>query len=138
MGSWERMSVRSTIARLLTALAVLGLVAGALVAPAQARAFAGGDYRDVVAQQDDVASPHVAPMPADMPCCDPAPSDPDCRDTKACPFAAACAAKIVAGILPTPLAGDALVAPVLLPVRQDHIRPSLAAAPQAPPPKPRS
>lgn len=133
------MSIRSTIARLLTAFAVLGLIAGASVAPAQERAFMGdGVQRGIVAQQGGVTTPHVAPMPDDMPCCDPEPSGPDCRDTKACPFAAACAAKIVAGILPTPLAGDALVAPVLLPVRQDHIRPSLAAVPQAPPPKPRS
>ena len=133
------MSIRSTIARLLTALAVLGLIAGASVAPAQARAFVGdGVQRDMVAQQGGVTTPHVAPMPDDMPCCDPEPSNPDCRDTKACPFAATCAAKIVPGILPSPPADGGPVAPVLLPVRQDHIRPSLAAAPQAPPPKPRS
>lgn len=133
------MSIRSAIARLLTALAVLGLVAGASVAPAQARALPGGTVHwDVANQPDRVATPNVAPMPDDMPCCDPEPSNPDCRDTKACPFAATCAAKIMPGILPTPAVGSDPVAPAPLPVRQDHTRPSLAAAPQAPPPKSRS
>ncbi len=131
------MAIRSAIARLLTALAVLGLVAGAFVAPAQAHAFAGRSVqRDVVAQQDNNTLPHTTPIPDDMPCCDPEASGPDCRDTKACPFAAACAAKIVPGILPSPPADSGPVAPVLLPVRHDHTRPNLAAAPQAPPPKP--
>ena len=86
------MSIWSAIARTLTAFAVLGLIVGALSAPAQARAVAGGTVdRDAAAQQEGVATPHVASMSEDMPCCDPEPSGPDCRDTKACPFAAACA-----------------------------------------------
>ena len=133
------MSTRSVIARLLAALAVLGLVSGAFVAPTQARALTGeAVHRDVADQLDSVATPNVAPMPDDMPCCDPEPSNPDCRDTKACPFAAACAAKIVPAILPAPPVDSGPVAPAPLPIRQDHTRPGLAAAPQAPPPKPRS
>lgn len=133
------MSIRSVTAHLLTVLAVLGLVAGAFAVPAQARAIAGGSaHRGVVADRGDVAVPHVAPVPDDMPCCDPAPQDPDCRHGKACPFAAACAAKITPGILPDPLGSGAPGGPVPMPVRQDHPRPGLAALPQAPPPKPRS
>ncbi|ACS43043.1 hypothetical protein C0214_06245 [Methylobacterium sp. DM1] len=133
------MSIWSAIARTLTAFAVLGLIVGALSAPAQARAVAGGTVdRDAAAQQEGVATPHVASMSEDMPCCDPEPSGPDCRDTKACPFAAACAAKIASGIVPVLPAGGAPVVQVSLAVRQDHHRPSLAAAPQAPPPRPRS
>ena len=126
------MSVRSAIARLLTALAVIGLLAGTFAVPATARAAA-----DATVDQE-AAAERVAAMPDDMPCCDPEPSGPDCRDTKACPFAAACAAKIMPGIVPAPSAIITSASPVPLPVRQDRLRPSLAAAPQGPPPKPRS
>jgi len=86
------------ITRLLSILAILGLVLAPFTAPAVAGgmaapiAMADADMALGSMDDDDMAM-------ADMPCCPPEkPVMPDCQ--KACPLATLCLAKITQGILP--------------------------------------
>jgi hypothetical protein len=85
------------ITRLLSVLAILGLVFSPFTAPA-----AAGGIVAPAARTDAVmamASTGDEMAMAEMPCCPPeAPAVPDCQ--KACPLATLCLAKIVQGILP--------------------------------------
>ncbi|WP_132255484.1 hypothetical protein [Methylobacterium segetis] len=128
------MSIRSAIARLFAAFAVIGLLAGAFAAPSMARAVV-----DMSAYAPGPATEQTAAaMPDDMPCCDPEASDPDCRDTKACPFAALCAAKLPVGFIAVAPATGVSARAEQMPMRQDRLRPSLGIAPQGLPPRPLS
>jgi hypothetical protein len=81
------------ITRLLSVLAILGLVLAPFTAPAVAGGMAvPAAVTDTASLGDDIAM-------AEMPCC-PAkkPAVPDCQT--ACPLATLCLAKVVQGILP--------------------------------------
>jgi hypothetical protein len=83
------------ITRLLSVLAIVGLVLAPFTAPAVAGGMAAptatADAAMDVASMDDGM--------AEMPCCPPEkPVMPDCQ--KACPLATLCLAKIVQGIMP--------------------------------------
>jgi hypothetical protein len=81
------------ITRLLSILAVLGLV----LAPFTVPAVAGGMAAPMT--MADAGAMDMASMGDDMPCCPPEkPVMPDCQ--KACPLATLCIAKIVQGIAP--------------------------------------
>jgi hypothetical protein len=85
------------ITRLLSVLAILGLV----LAPFTAPAVAGGMVAPAATADTgmEMASPGDDTAMAGMPCCPPeTPAVPDCQ--KACPLATLCLAKIVQGILP--------------------------------------
>ena len=129
------MSIRAAIARLFAAFAVVGLLAGALAVPAAARALTDTSAHHAA---KPMTEGNAAAMPDDMPCCDPAPSDPDCRHTKACPFAELCAAKLTLGSVAVEPAAAVPARAEQMPVRQDRLRPSPGIAPQGPPPRPRS
>ena len=89
------------ITRLLSVLAILGLV----LAPFTAPAVAGGMAAPVATADGAMDMASMGGDMADMPCCPPEkPVMPDCQ--KACPLATLCLAKIVQGILP----GDAVSA----------------------------
>jgi hypothetical protein len=80
------------ITRLLSILAILGLVLAPFTAPAVAGGMAAPMAMDISSIGDEVAM-------ADMPCCPPEkPVMPDCQ--KACPLATLCLAKLVQGIAP--------------------------------------
>jgi hypothetical protein len=79
------MSIWSAISRLMTVLAVAGLVAGAWIAPAKAWPMVD-----------------IGPVVSDgMPCCDPPQESPDCQDMTLCPFAAVCAVQSSQSTPPT-------------------------------------
>ncbi|WP_262297093.1 hypothetical protein [Microvirga sesbaniae] len=85
------------ITRLLSILAIVGIV----LAPFTAPAVAGGMAAPVAMTDTgmDMASSDDGMTMADMPCCPPEkPAMPDCQ--KACPLATLCLAKLVQGILP--------------------------------------
>jgi hypothetical protein len=85
------------ITRLLSILAIVGIV----LAPFTAPAVAGGMVVPVAATHTgtDMTSVDGDMAMADMPCCPPEkPALPDCQ--RACPLATLCLAKIVQGILP--------------------------------------
>lgn len=74
------MKVSIWLRRLLTILAIVGLIAGPFTAPVTGVAMAAA------------ADTAMAAMPDDMPCCpDEAPAVPDCQKT--CPLMATCMAK---------------------------------------------
>lgn len=74
------MFIWSTIPRLLTIFAVVGLVAGVFASPGNA------------GPTDDMAATAMT-MEGGMPPCDQTQELPDCCDMKACPFALVCVAK---------------------------------------------
>lgn len=81
------------ITRLLSIIAIVGLV----LAPFTAPAVAGGMAAPMA--MTDIASADDSMTMAGMPCCPPEkPAVPDCQ--KACPLASLCLAKVVQGILP--------------------------------------
>jgi hypothetical protein len=85
------------ITRLLSVLAILGLV----LAPFTAPAVAGGMPASMAITDTRMDMPSIDGdmAMAEMPCCPPEqPAVPDCQ--KACPLATLCLAKIVQGILP--------------------------------------
>ncbi|MBM6595398.1 hypothetical protein [Microvirga pudoricolor] len=85
------------ITRLLSILAILGLV----LAPFTAPAVAGGMAAPMAMTDTgmDMAPPGDGIAMAEMPCCPPEqPAVPDCQ--KACPLATLCLAKIAQGIAP--------------------------------------
>jgi hypothetical protein len=85
------------IARLLSVLAIVGIVLAPFTAPAVAGGIAvpmatADAGTDMTSMDGDMAM-------SDMPCCPPEkPAMPDCQ--KACPLATLCVAKVVQGILP--------------------------------------
>jgi hypothetical protein len=85
------------ITRLLSILAIVGIVLAPFTAPAVADGMAApmamtDTGTDMTSVADDMAM-------AEMPCCPPEkPAVPDCQ--KACPLATLCLAKLVQGILP--------------------------------------
>lgn len=110
------------ISRLLTVLAVVGLVAGAFAAPATA---------------GPVGSTSASVTSADgMPCCDPPQSAPDgCRTTKACPFSAICAAKCPQSLVGAVFDQPRFSVANAIPLRNDRQDESLTATPLGHPPK---
>lgn len=83
------------ITRLLSVLAILGLV----LAPFTAPAVAGGMVAPAAMADTGMDMASMGDDMADMPCCLPEePVIPDCQ--KACPLATLCLAKIVQGIMP--------------------------------------
>ena len=83
------------ITRLLSVLAILGLVFTPLNAPA----VAGGMVTPVAMVDAAMDMASMGGDMADMPCCPPEkPVMPDCQ--KACPLATLCVAKIVQGVVP--------------------------------------
>lgn len=118
----EMMRLWLAMSRLLTVLAVVGLVAGAFAAPAKAVPMGG--------------MPATSISVDGMPCCDPAQSAAnDCRTMKACPFAAICAAKCPQGLVKADFDHTRLSVETLIPLRNDRQGKSLAAAPLGHPPK---
>jgi len=111
------MTFLTALSRLLTILAVVGLVMGAANAPFGAGA--GGAPGMVTSDE--------------MPDCEG--KAPDCGDMKSCPFMVACLAKITQNV-PTldPLVGPLSLALVIAP-RQDRIGKSRAIAPLPRPPE---
>ncbi|PVE24331.1 hypothetical protein DC522_10690 [Microvirga sp. KLBC 81] len=81
------------ITRLLSVIAIVGLVLAPFTAPAVAGGMAAPMHMtDMTSLDGDMAM-------TDMPCCPPEqPTVPDCQ--KACPLATLCLAKIVQGIMP--------------------------------------
>ncbi|MGY2049122.1 hypothetical protein [Methylobacterium sp. JK268] len=116
--------------RLLTALAVVGLLTGALAAPSRALASAS------MASQAATAQP-AADM-EDMPCCDPVRGAPDHRDMADCPFLALCVAKVLAGPAFGAVGGTRAATAAAQPLRDDLRRDGLSTAPRGHPPKPLS
>lgn len=123
------MSLWSAITRLLTVLAVAGLVSGPLAGPAKASAMA-----DMAAAAMAVADP--ATMPADhMDCCDPLPWAPDQADMKTCPFATICTGKLQQGTATANFSQNRLAIAVTVPLFDDRPPDVLAASPLGHPPK---
>ncbi len=83
------------ITRLLSILAIVGIV----LAPFTAPAVAGGMVVPMATADTGMDMASMGDAMADMPCCPPEkPVMPDCQ--KACPLATLCLAKIVQGIVP--------------------------------------
>lgn len=118
------MRLWSAISRLLTVLAVVGLVAGALTAPAKAGGMTDGVAVTVLSTNG-------------MPCCDPPQTAPDhCRDMKACPFAALCAAPCMPqGVARAVFSEPRVWVKALAPLRNDRQSDSFASSPLGHPPK---
>jgi hypothetical protein len=120
------------ITRLLSVLAIVGIVLAPFTAPAVAGGMAApmtmmDTATDMTSMDGDMAM-------ADMPCCPPErPAMPDCQ--KACPLATLCLAKIVQGILPVGAVSTRFsVALVLLP-GNDATPDTLAPLPPPRPPQ---
>jgi hypothetical protein len=111
------------IARLLTVLAVVGLIGGAFVVPTKA-----------VPVMDAAA---MKSMAADgMECCDPPPSSvDDCRDMKACPLAAVCSLKCPQSLASVEPMQPRLALAAWVPVADDHFSSGLSPKPLGHPPK---
>jgi hypothetical protein len=83
------------ITRLLSILAIVGIV----LAPFTAPAVAGGMVVPMATADTGMDMASMGDAMADMPCCPPEkPAMPDCQ--KACPLATLCLAKVVQGIVP--------------------------------------
>lgn len=120
---FKGMQLWPAISRLLTVLAVVGLVGGAFVAPAKA-----GPMTDVVV---------TAAMAEGMECCDPPASAPsDCRDMKACPFAVLCAVKCPQSLASSASVQIRLAVAAAIPVLDDRPSGEFASPPLGHPPKP--
>lgn len=113
----------SVIARLITVLAVVGLVGGAFVAPTKA-----GHMMDTAA---------MTSMAADgMECCDPPSSSAnDCRDMKACPLAAVCSLKCPQTLASTEPMQTRLALAAPMPAADDQVSSGLSPKPLGHPPK---
>ena len=105
------------LSRLLTVLAVIGLVMGAATAPSAA----------------STERMPAMTMSGDMPDCEGKPTD--CDDMKSCPFMVVCVAKL-AQVLPTVVAIKApLSVPVRIGLRNDAEGPTRATPPLPRPPE---
>jgi hypothetical protein len=119
------------ITRLLSVLAILGLVLAPLTAPAVAGGIAPVAMADAGM---DMASVGGEMAMADMPCCPPEkPIMPDCQ--KACPLATLCLAKIVQGIVPVSTVPARFSIVLALPRGNDAKPDTLAPAPIPRPPQ---
>jgi hypothetical protein len=117
---YQVVKVWSAIARLLTVLAVVGLIGGAFVAPAKA-----------------VPSMVVTAVMSDgMDCCDPPAFAPnDCRDLEACPFAVLCAAKCPQSLASAGSVQIRFTVSAAIPVVDDRPLGDLTSPPLGHPPK---
>lgn len=114
------MRLWSAISRLLAVLAVVGLVSGALAPSAKAGSVSG------------VAAVAISDG---MPCCDPPQSGPDCRNMKACPFSAICAAQCMPGVVRSEFSHARRFVDAPIPVAGDRLGDSFASPPLGHPPK---
>lgn len=112
------------IPRLLSILAILGLLTAPMAVPAAAEAMAAG----TMAEMMDMGS-----MPDNMPCCpDQKQSLPDCQ--KSCPLATICMAKCVPGLAQPEFALFRLERAVNVDRYRDGMRdPTIGAPPDRPP-----
>jgi hypothetical protein len=118
------MSLRATIRRLLTALAIVGLVLAPVVQPVMAADMqVPANNHAAMSAQMDMA------MPSGMPCC-PGVQKTDC--VKTCPFMAACMAQFQSTVPSYGLSAPLVQASVLM-LRNDRPLHSLS---QGPPPRP--
>lgn len=132
------MSLWSAISRLLTVLAVLGLVAGALVAPATAGSMMTvGTAMAGAATEPAIGTAVQTAMSAadEMTCCEPPRSTPDCQDGKACPFAATCATKTSQSLQAVAFVQARFATLTAIPLAHDQARDSLVLPPAGHPPK---
>jgi hypothetical protein len=125
------MKLLTALRRLLSGLAVLGLVLAPLAPPAMAMGVNAGA---VMSDHEAMAQDAAMAMPGGMPCCPEKAPVPDCG--KDCPLMALCMANFVP-TLPTAANGQFVVfklASVVMP-RNDPAVGSLSQAPPHRPPK---